>query len=32
MGLASIEDVTVMVRGTWPDSPGLFALSSQAMG
>jgi GNAT superfamily N-acetyltransferase len=32
MGLASVEDVTVMVRGTWPDSPGLFALSSQAMG
>jgi GNAT superfamily N-acetyltransferase len=32
MGLASVSDVTVMVRGTWPPAPGLFALSSQAFG
>ena len=32
LGLTSIEDVTIMVRGTWPAAPGLFALSSQAMG
>ena len=32
LGLTSIEDVTMMVRGTWPAAPGLFALSSQAMG